>query len=127
MSLKHKLNRLLRKFNVELHGLGYLQSLAKGEFKSEPETIFQQVFSKDRQLTIIDAGANRGTIIDQYAALYPKATIHAFEPFPELSDALKTKYLNNKNIIINADALCDKHGVQEMHVNHSVDTNSLLE
>ena len=33
--MKATINRFLRKFNLELHGTGYLQSLAKGEFKKD--------------------------------------------------------------------------------------------
>ena len=50
MSLKNRINKYLRKFNVELHGLGYLQSLGKNEFKnSEVLNSLQETISNNEK------------------------------------------------------------------------------
>ncbi len=125
MSFKHKLNKYLRRFNVELHGLGYLQSLAKGEFKKNELDLFKNVFG-DNKLLIYDVGANRGATIDQFAQLFPNAFIHAFEPHEELAEELKKRYQSSSKISINQCGIADKESSMLLNMNFSADTSSLL-
>ena len=81
MSLKNRINKYLRKFNVELHGLGYLQSLGKNEFKNSENSFYSKAFKSDDKITIFDVGANRGLMISNFFSIFPKATLHAFEPY----------------------------------------------
>ena len=44
MISKNKLNKYLRKLNVEVHGTSYIQSLQKGEFKNNEFDFFKKIF-----------------------------------------------------------------------------------
>lgn len=125
MSFKNRLNKYLRKFNVELHGLGYLQSLAKGEFKKNELDLFKNVFANN-DLLIYDVGANRGATINEFMRYFPKAVIHAFEPHEELAKELAKRYQDNNNISINQCGIADKETTMLLNVNFSADTSSLL-
>jgi FkbM family methyltransferase len=49
---------------------------------------------KDRPITIVDVGANKGQSIDFFRSIYPQAVIYAFEPNPVLCASLQSKYKN---------------------------------
>jgi FkbM family methyltransferase len=125
MSIKNNLNKFLRKFNVELHGLGYLQSLAKGEFKKDESDIFKTLFG-NQDILIYDVGANRGVTIDHFIQLFPGATVHGFEPYKELAEGMSKRYVDNKNIIINKCGIADMQTTMSLNINFSADTSSLL-
>ncbi len=125
MSIKNKLNAFLKHFNVQLHGLGYLQSLAKGEFKKDEFDYFKEVFG-NQPLVIFDVGANRGNTIHRFLDFFPSAKIFAFEPLPTLAKEIKEQFRNSPNIVIDASGIADKKGEQLFYVNTSVDTSSFL-
>lgn len=122
---KEKINRLLRKLNVELHGVSYIQALRKGEFKSNEFSFFRNNIKKDNPV-IFDVGANHGLIIEKFLKDFPQATIYAFEPVPHLCSELKAKYMNNKLLQISDHAISDYEGVSDFFVNKGVDTSSIL-
>ena len=125
MNLKKKLNTLLKPFNVQLHGLGYLQSLAKGEFKKDEFTYFKETFG-DKKLVIYDVGANRGLTIGRFLDFFPSSRIIAFEPYPPLVLEIKEKYGQHKNVTIDNSGISDTNGHLTFYVNKSVDTSSFL-
>ncbi len=125
MSLKNKINKILRKFNVELHGTGYLKSLTKGELNANEMDVFKKVFDGG-DIVIYDVGANRGSMINNFLVEFPDAQIHAFEPYYPLYEELVRQFGFNKKIVIN------KHGIYNcetellFNINKSVDTSSFL-
>jgi len=125
MISKRSINKIARRFGVEVHGKGYLQSLAKGEFKQNCFEVQRQLIHKKNPL-IFDVGANRGNVVDQYLSYFPAAIIHAFEPFPESYNILKQRHGNNPKVICFPKAISSANGVKEFFVNKNVDTNSLL-
>lgn len=125
MSLKKKVNNFLRRFNVELHGTGYLQSLAKGEFSIDEFDYFKKTFSGNN-ITIYDVGANRGSTIAKFISIFPSAKIHAFEPYAPLCEGIKNRFPDNKNLSINNVGISQEKGDLTFYVNKSVDTNSFL-
>jgi FkbM family methyltransferase len=124
--MKHKINQLLRKFGAEIHGIGYLEKLRNADPKKSEWKKQQEIIGNDCHV-VFDVGANRGLTSAAYTAVFPNATIHAFEPFPETCHAFRTNLGNNPFIRLNEVAVSDKEGVASLHVNTSVDTNSLLE
>jgi len=46
MVSKALINKYLGRFNLELHGKSYIQSLKKGEFKSTETDFFKQYFEE---------------------------------------------------------------------------------
>lgn len=125
MSFKNKLNKFLQPFNIQVHGLGYLQSMAKGDFKKNEFDYFKEIFG-NKTLVIYDVGANRGTTIDRFLEIFPSSKIFAFEPYPPLVQQLQEKYKDHKNIVTDSCGLSDKIGELLFYVNKSVDTSSFL-
>jgi len=125
MSLKKKLNRILRPFNVELHGMGYLQSLAKGEFKKDEFDYFREKF-EHKSVVIYDVGANRGTTVDKFLQFSPASRIIAFEPYPPLAQEILKKYAQHANIVIDNSGISNVKGELLFYVNKGVDTSSFL-
>jgi FkbM family methyltransferase len=125
MSVKNIINKILRKFNLELHGTNYLQALAKGDFKQDEMNIFEKVFG-NAKITIYDVGANRGVMIKSFLSTFPNASIHAFEPYKSFCDDLTQKYVLNKNIVINNLGISEHESELVFNINKSVDTSSFL-
>lgn len=125
MSIKNKMNGFLKRFNVQVHGLGYLQSLAKGDFKKDEFDYFKEMFG-NKPLVIYDVGANRGLTIDRFLEFFPDSRIVAFEPYPPMVQEIKLKYKDNANVTIDNSGISNIKGELLFYVNKSVDTSSFL-
>ncbi|MEO6231212.1 MAG: FkbM family methyltransferase [Ferruginibacter sp.] len=125
MSFKNKLNKILRKFNVELHGLGYLQSLSKGEFKKNEFDYFSNLFN-NQHLVIFDVGANRGHTVQRFLDLFTSSKIFAFEPYPTLATEIKNRYAENLQVKVEEVGISNSRNQLQFYVNRSIDTSSLL-
>jgi len=84
----------------QLHHL-YIRSISsliwlneKIFFYPKLKRVYQQAFQGQKEVTILDVGANRGQSIDFFLSILPKAIIHSFEPNPGLFKDLKKKYTN---------------------------------
>ncbi len=73
---------------------------------------------------IIEAGAHNGSDTVKLSALWPKGTIYAFEPVPELFDTLKKNTAHLENVIALQVALGDKIGTSKFHVSSKEGTGS---
>lgn len=122
---KRRINKIAGKFGVEVHGKGYLQSLSKGEFKTDCFQV-QQELIKEKNPVIFDIGANRGAVVEKYLQCFPLATIYAFEPFPASYNLLKSRFASNKKVVCIESAVASGKGSREFFVNKNIDTNSLL-
>jgi FkbM family methyltransferase len=125
MSIKNKLNSFLTRFNVQVHGLGYLQSLAKGEFKKNEFDFFKQTFG-NKPIVIYDVGANRGSTILEFLKHFPLSRIIAFEPVAALCDEMKKLFSLNQHIKIENFGISDSSGQLTFYINQSIDTSSFL-
>lgn len=125
MSIKNKLNKVLRRFNVELHGTGYLQSLAKGEFKKNEFNFFREFYG-EQQIVIFDVGANRGHTISRFFELFPTAKIFAYEPISLLCNELQIRFKNNQQLILECCGIGQVTGEMNFYINKSLDTSSFL-
>jgi FkbM family methyltransferase len=76
--------------------------------------------------TIFDIGANRGDTIAEYRAAFKQATIHAFEPTPELAVSLDSRFRNDSKIRIVNKAIGDREGIATFHRMSDDLLNSLL-
>lgn len=123
---KNTINKYLRKFGLELHGTGYMQSLKKACFKDDAFEKQIEIYPTKPRV-IFDVGANRGQVSIKYHEIFPDAIIHAFEPFPGTFNILKENVKNMDKVFPKEIALADKSGKEVFYINTSVDTNSLLE
>ena len=71
----------------------------------------------NKNLNILDIGANKGQSIDFFRAIYPSVKINAFEPNKKLFELLKKKYNLNKNIKIHNLGVSNVAGSLEFHEN----------
>jgi FkbM family methyltransferase len=74
---------------------------------------------------IFDVGANDGQSIERFSSMFPKSTVHSFEPIKECYEKIFNIY-NRKNIIINNFALGDKDCERIFHVNKNSYTSSFF-
>ena len=124
--MKRILNRFLKPFNAEIHGIGYIRKLQKSNGSRDAMETQSNIFSGKADV-IFDVGANRGTVTKQYLQMFPRATIHAFEPSEEFVEAFNKANPDRKHIHLNHLALAQEEGVADFHMNAHSDTSSLLE
>lgn len=125
MISKKIINKFLKKINVEIHGSSYLQALRKGEFRHNEFDLYKKIFS-NKAICIFDVGANRGIKAAEYMQHFPKATVHAFEPYLPCFVQLQEKFAGNKNIYLYNIGISNEKAMKAFHVNKSIDTNSFL-
>ena len=75
---------------------------------------------------IFDVGANIGQTAQRFRSLFPAATIHSFEPFPDSHEALRLALIGDSHALAHRLALADAAGSATFHVNRFNATNSLL-
>lgn len=75
---------------------------------------------------IADVGANVGDSVERYRALFPAATIHAFEPFPDVYRTLAGRFAADPRVRPHQRAVTDVSGTRRLYVNDVHVTNSLL-
>ena len=124
--MKNAINKYLRRFGIEIHGVGYIQKLRNSDLKKS-EWQKQKELLKGKANVIFDVGANRGNATLKYLKLFSNARIHSFEPFPESYEIFINRHKQNLNVHLNKYALSSSIGEANLNVNKSVDTNSLLE
>lgn len=122
---KNSLNKFFRKFGFEIHGIGYVEKL-RNSTNDKDEWKKQQELLNGKADTIFDVGANIGTSATNYLSIFPKATIHSFEPFPQACQSFKERHQNNTQVKLNEVALSSAIGTASFNVNKKTDTNSLL-
>jgi len=96
--------------------------------KSErnPYIEMQPLINNDSPV-IIDGGANRGNMTDQFLNLFKSPIIHAFEPNPQLVNFLKDKYQSSDHMTIHAQALGAENAQITFRINQSDGTSSIYE
>jgi FkbM family methyltransferase len=75
---------------------------------------------------IVDGGAYNGSLSERLASMFPSATVHAFEPQPELFAAISRRTGMQKQIRPHQLALSDRAGESTFYVNQQAFTSSLL-
>ena len=78
--------------------LGYhFSSIDKKYKKLSFNDIHKAIIDKDNPI-IFDVGANKGQSIRRFKNIFPKSTIHAFEPIKEEFVKLQEEFKNDKSI-----------------------------
>lgn len=83
--------------------------------------------SPDLKISVIfDVGANKGQTALEYRQIFPDATIFSFEPVNETFTVLKTTTESNANIFSYNLALGDSNGQEQILVEGTSGSNSIL-
>ena len=101
--------------------------------RKQPPRWGDEAFADQRRLlegvpvgVVLDVGANAGDTTQHYRTLFPSATIHAFEPFPEVHRQLAERFAADPRIRAHQLAVTDAPGTRRFYVNDAHVTNSLL-
>ena len=86
----------------------------------------QQLLEGSPVRVVFDVGANVGDVVAQYRALFPSATVHAFEPFPDVYQRLAERFSADPHVRAHQRAVTDTAGTRQLYVNEVHVTNSLL-
>lgn len=105
-----------------------LERIVNPRFPGDPFEEQREVLSRLGRAveTIVDVGAFQGETVARYRSLFPNATIHAVEPFPDSLRALQRRFGDDPKIRLHGVALADTPGRRTFHVNGLAATNSLL-
>jgi FkbM family methyltransferase len=114
-SMKTWIQRLMRPLGVEIARLA-----------PEPFAVQRQAVVTANPV-ILDVGAYVGEVTNHYRLLFPGATIHAFEPFPESFAELERRTKAHGSLTqLHHLAVSDEPGRHVFHANGAAATNSLL-
>lgn len=107
--------------------LGYSVRRTRAPGWGDDAYLDQQRWLKDAPVRVVfDVGANVGDTVQRYRALFPEATIYAFEPFADVHAQLAARFAADARVRPQRAAVTDASGVRTLHVNESHPTNSLL-
>ncbi len=109
------------------HRFGYhvRRTDSRDEPAVDPFTVQKELISA-REPVIFDIGAHVGEVTRTYRGLFPQATIHSFEPFPDSFEALSKSTEQDSRILSHRIAMADKSGTATFNANVSPSTSSLL-
>ncbi|GAB4231562.1 MAG: hypothetical protein Tsb0021_10060 [Chlamydiales bacterium] len=108
-----------------LRKLGYIKISSPYQIPHAFEA--QKKLIKSLNPVIFDVGTHIGETVASYYKMFPKSTIHCFEPFPASFESLRLRFHQETNIHLNSCALSDECGVASFNVNSGKATNSLLD
>ena len=120
--------KTIKKFIVRLFGLvivnkyNYDEQLLK-TFDNKIKNIFLNLIEKEKVI-IFDVGANLGHSIERYLDIFPKASIHSFEPNIKLFNRLKKIY-NKNNIFLNPFGLSNSDSKANLHIASNSNMSSI--
>lgn len=95
-------------------------------FGRDPLADIRRIFAERQPQVIFDVGANEGQTAIEFAAVFPDAIIHSFEPFHGAFEQLQKVALKHPRIQPVESALGDAIGDRTLCLNTASVTNSLL-
>ena len=93
--------------------------------RNKPFEVQKRLFCGNVDLVIFDVGAYVGEIAAKYKQIFPKSTIHCFEPFPDSFQKLN-QLCRDASIKTHQIAFSDKEEKTTFHTNVDLSCNSLL-
>lgn len=88
--------------------------------------IFSRFYAHEAPLCIVDAGAHIGNSVASFLDLFPRATIHAFEPAPENYKQLASRFAGHPSVKTYQAALGPQGGTVRLHLNNYDATHSVI-
>ena len=118
----------------------WLTSLAKRGFRAagydlrnrrfayvDPYSDMARLLADVPEPVIFDVGANCGDTVATFRTLLPQSRVHAFEPTPDLVEALRSRFHSDPRVTITAAAVGDNDGMGTLFVRDNSLLNSTLE
>src|SRR6266852_317579 len=119
--------RIRRALSAAFDALGYQVRRKRPPSWGDDAFLDQERLLKGSQVRVVmDVGANVGDAVQQYRALFPGATIYAFEPFPDVHRRLVDRFGADPDVRPTRAAVTDASGTRRFYVNQDDVTNSLL-
>ena len=103
-----------------------IRSKSLHEIKDDPYHVLSIILKRKKVETIIDAGASIGETSPKLANIFPNAKVHAIEPYEPFCELIRGLKKEQPRVIEHQVALSDNDGVEELNINKSKGTNSLL-
>src|SRR5687768_6846812 len=73
---------------------------------------------------VIDGGANVGQFARAVTWAFPEATVHCFEPLPDIADRLRANLRDNPRLSVHECALGNTEGTTQFNRNHFSQSSS---
>lgn len=112
---RHLLSRIKMRFSSEI------RKLTKNEFD---DLRFLYSILDEEPDCIFDGGANIGLVSYEFAKRFPHASIHAFEPNPDVFQQMKRLLHDKSRILVKNIGLAELPGVLEFRNNANTGTSS---
>ncbi len=93
----------------------------------DPIQVVSNIFDTNEVKLIVDGGASIGDTSKIFSETFPNSVVHAFEPFTKSYKVLKENCENHKRIIPSSFALSNTSKFENLKINESEGTNSLLD
>ncbi len=119
--LKRPIKSIFNLFGLELRRIKNIEK--RDAFDDQKKLLGE----KETPLIIFDVGAYIGQVTTKYRALFPKAMIYSFEPFPDSFRELQKKSQSLGQVKPFQLAIADKTGTKTFYVNADRLCNSLLQ
>lgn len=91
-----------------------------------PFSDLRRIFPESQQPLVIDGGANIGYVTFRMLKTFPRATVYAFEPNPQVFQVLKNAYSSENNVTAINAALGDKDESLLFYVSKMTGSSSFL-
>lgn len=93
---------------------------------TDPFETMTRALPRDGALTFLDIGANEGVVSRRMLDVFPNATVHAFEPSPEMFEKLAARAARTPGIVPHRLAVGDRNGQAMMNITRNHLLSSLL-
>lgn len=119
--------RIRRALSAAFDALGYqVRRKQPPKWGDDPYLDQQRLLEGSPVRVVLDVGAHVGETVQRYRTLFPGATIHAFEPFPDAHRELAERFAPEPRVRAHQAAVTDTSGTRRLYVNEVHVTNSLL-
>lgn len=114
-----------RLFQAVANRMGYEFRRQGGSPENNPFAFARRIVTATSPI-ILDVGAHHGQTAKQLRSLFPTATIHCFEPFPESSRILEATVAGDSMTRVHRVGISNRNGIAVLNCNSSSATNSFL-
>ncbi len=110
------------KINRDIFGT-HLSKINRTYKKLSFDDIYQIKIKKKTPI-IFDIGANQGQSIIRFKKIFPKSSIHAFEPIKKEFNNLQKKFEDDDSIILNNFAIGEKEDEKDFYITANTSNSS---